>query len=143
MTMRFPAQFLRLLPLALAATLAGADVPAEVTVDTTAPGRTIPAGFLGLSYEKNALVEPHFRADNRAFVQLHRNLGVGTLRLGGNKVELTRWQAEATATLDKKTGQAIIGRATLDGLYGFLQATEWKCLHGLNLAGNVPEQSAE
>ncbi len=133
----------RLLPLLLAAALGGADVPAQVTVDTAAPGRAIPADFLGLSYEKNALVEPHFQPDNAVFVQLHRNLGTGTLRLGGNKVELTRWQAEAAAALDKKTGQAVIGRATLDGLYGFLQATDWKCLHGLNLAGNAPEQSAD
>jgi hypothetical protein len=129
--------------LGLAAALSAADIPAQVTVDTAAPGLTIPADFLGISYEKNALIEPHFKADNTVLVNLHRNLGTGTLRLGGNKVELTRWRADATAMLDKKTGQAVIGRATLDDLYGFLQATQWKCLHGLNLASNAPEQSAD
>ena len=118
-------------------------MPAQVTIDVTAPGLTIPADFLGISYEKNALVEPHFKATNTMFVNLHRNLGAGTLRLGGNKVELTRWQAEATATLDKKTGLAVIGKATLDDLYSFLKVTQWKCLHGLNLASNAPEQSAD
>ncbi len=122
---------------------AGESIPAQIDVDTTKPGLTIPADFLGISYEKNALVEPHFKADNIVLINLHRNLGAGTLRLGGNKVELTRWQAEATATLDKKTGQAIIGRAPIDDLYGFLRATQWKCLHGLNLASNAPEQSAD
>jgi hypothetical protein len=130
--------------LGLVTALSAADIPAQVTIDVTTPGRAIPADFLGLSYEKNALVEPHFKADNTVLINLHRNLGPGTLRLGGNKVELTRWQADANAAiLDKKTGQAVIGKATLDDLYGFLQATQWQCLHGLNLASNAPEQSAD
>ncbi|MCX6919564.1 MAG: glycosyl hydrolase family 79 C-terminal domain-containing protein [Verrucomicrobia bacterium] len=133
-----------LFTLGLVASLSAADIPAQVIIDVTVPGLTIPADFLGISYEKNALVEPHFKADNIVLINLHRNLGAGTLRLGGNKVELTRWQADAAATiLDKKTGQAIIGRAPIDDLYGFLRATQWKCLHGLNLASNAPEQSAD
>ena len=122
---------------------AGESIPAQIDVDTTKPGLTIPADFLGISYEKNALVEPHFKAENTVFVNLHRNLGAGTLRLGGNKVELTRWQADASASLDKATGLAVIGRTTLDNFYGFLKATEWKCLHGINLAGNQPDSSAD
>ena len=123
--------------------IAAEDIPAQVVVDVAKPGQAIPADFLGISYEKNALVEPHFRPGNSVLVNLHRNLGAGTLRLGGNKVELTRWQADAAASLDKATGLAVIGRATLDDLYGFLKATHWKCLHGLNLAGNQPESSAD
>lgn len=121
----------------------GASIPAQIDVDATKPGLAIPADFLGISYEKNALVEPHFKAENTVFVNLHRNLGAGTLRLGGNKVELTRWQADASASLDKATGLAVIGRTTLDNFYGFLKATEWKCLHGINLAGNQPDSSAD
>lgn len=136
--------FLRLFALLCVLPLTAAeDVPARIDVDTAHPGRAIPAGFLGISYEKNALVEPHFRPGNAVLVALHRNLGPGTLRLGGNKVELTRWQADAPASLDKSTGLAVIGRATLDDLYGFLKATDWKCLHGVNLAGNRPEASAD
>ena len=119
------------------------SITALIVVDTTKPGLAIPADFLGISYEKNALVEPHFTATNSLLIQLHRNLGAGTLRLGGNKVELTRWQADAAASLDKATGLAVIGRTTLDNFYGFLKATEWKCLHGINLAGNQPESSAD
>lgn len=122
---------------------AGESIPAQIDIDATKPGLAIPADFLGISYEKNALVEPHFKAENTVFVNLHRNLGAGTLRLGGNKVELTRWQADASASLDKATGLAVIGRTTLDNFYGFLKATEWKCLHGINLAGNQPDSSAE
>jgi hypothetical protein len=128
--------------LTCAATAVAAD-SATVTVDVAHPGRTIPADFLGISYEKNALVEPHFRPGNAMLVALHRNLGTGTLRLGGNKVELTRWQADGPASLDKATGLATIGRATLDDLYGFLKATDWKCLHGLNLAANQPAAAAD
>ena len=119
------------------------SVPATIIVDATKPGLTIPADFLGISYEKNALVEPHFKPGNSVLINLHRNLGVGTLRLGGNKVELSRWQANASASLDKATGLAVIGRTTLDDLYGFLKAADWKCLHGINLAGNQPESSAD
>lgn len=122
---------------------AAESVPATIVVDVTKPGLAIPADFLGISYEKNALVEPHFKPDNAVLIHLHRNLGVGTLRLGGNKVELTRWQADAPASLDKATGLAVIGRATLDDLYGFLKATDWKCLHGINLASNQPDSSAD
>ena len=135
---------IRSLTLLCGLTLAAAEsVPATIVVDAAKPGLTIPADFLGISYEKNALVEPHFKPGNSVLIHLHRNLGVGTLRLGGNKVELTRWQPEAPASLDKATGLAVIGRTTLDDLYGFLKATDWKCLHGINLAGNQPEASAD
>ena len=138
------AVLLRLLTLCCGLTLGAAEsLSAQVVIDETKPGGEIPADFLGISYEKNALVEPHFRPANTVLINLHRNLGRGTLRLGGNKVELTRWQADAPAALDKATGLASIGRATLDDLYGFLKATDWKCLHGLNLAGNQPEASAD
>ena len=136
--------FLRSFALLCGLTLTAAEtIPAQIVVDATKPGLTIPADFLGLSYEKNALVEPHFKPGNSVLIHLHRNLGAGTLRLGGNKVELTRWQADATASLDRATGLAVIGRTTLDDLYGFLKATEWKCLHGINLAGNQLESSAD
>jgi len=136
--------FFRSLALFWGLTLTAAEkIPAQVIVDATKPGLTIPADFLGISYEKNALVEPHFKPSNTLLVNLHRNLGAGTLRLGGNKVELTRWQADAPASLDKATGLAVIGGTTLDDLYGFLKATDWKCLHGINLAGNQPESAAD
>ncbi len=128
--------------LACGAAVSGAE-SATVTVDFDRPGARIPADFLGISYEKNALVDPHFTPANTTLINLHRNLGAGTLRLGGNKVELTRWEAGATAALDRSTGLAVIGRATLDDLYGFLKATGWRCLHGLNLAGNQPAASAD
>lgn len=135
---------IRSLTLLCGLTLTAAEgVPAIIVVDATKPGLTIPADFLGISYEKNALIEPHFKPSNAVLVNLHRNLGPGTLRLGGNKVELTRWQADAPASLDKATGLAVIGRTTLDDLYGFLKAIDWKCLHGINLAGNQPESSAD
>jgi hypothetical protein len=136
--------FLRSVALLCGLTVIAADnVPAEVVIDVAKPGLAIPADFLGISYEKNALVEPHFKPGNAPLINLHRNLGAGTLRLGGNKVELTRWQADAPTSLDKATGLATIGRSTLDDLYGFLKATDWKCLHGINLAGNQPESAAD
>ena len=135
--------FLTLALLGALALPAAESVTTQVIIDETKPGLTLPADFLGISYEKNALVEPHFKPGNAVLINLHRNLGTGTLRLGGNKVELTRWDADAPASLDKATGLAVIGRAALDDLYGFLKAADWKCLHGVNLAGNRPETSAD
>ena len=88
--------------LACGAAVSGAE-SATVTVDFDRPGARIPADFLGISYEKNALVDPHFTPANTTLINLHRNLGAGTLRLGGNKVELTRWEAGATATHAPRT----------------------------------------
>ena len=60
---------------------AAAAESATITVDFDRPGARIPADFLGISYEKNALVEPHFTPANTTLINLHRNLGAGTLRL--------------------------------------------------------------
>ena len=55
---------------------------ATIVVDVARPGARLPADFLGLSYEKNALAEPHFTPANTVLINLHRNLGAGSLRRG-------------------------------------------------------------
>ena len=99
---------------------------------------TIPENFLGLSYEKSAVTENHFRPDNLVLVNLHKNLGSGVLRFGGNKVELTQWSREAPKEKPAK-GVYVATCADMDKFYAFIKAIDWKVIHAVNLASNKPE----
>ena len=71
--------------------------PIRLTVETNAPGRTIPSGFVGLSTEYWAI--PSYaghdpEALDPVFEQLIRNLAPGArpvLRLGGDSTDWTWW----------------------------------------------------
>jgi hypothetical protein len=107
----------------------------------------IPSDFLGLSYESSQLSHPQFfSADNHALIQYFRTLnGKGVLRLGGNMSEYTRWEPDAR--LENTSGETEgpdpgfgtdrvfpVTPQSIDNLNGFLQATGWKLIYGLNLA---------
>lgn len=102
----------------------------------------IPENFIGLSYEKSAVTENHFRPDNLVLVNLHKNLGSGVLRFGGNKVELTQWSQEEPKEKPTK-GTFIATAADMDKFYAFIKAVNWKVIHAVNLASNKPELSAD
>ena len=107
----------------------------------------IPHGFTGLSYESSQLSHPwFFSVDNRDLIQFFRTLGNGgVLRLGGNMSEHTVWQpvgsdgdtSGETEGPDPGKGSdrsfPIFPRS-VDNLVGFLDATGWKLIYGLNLA---------
>lgn len=86
--------------------------------------------FMGLSYEKNALWEPLFAAENRDLTGLFRRLGRGVLRIGGNSVERNAWKADGAGQT-----QGQIAPPDVDRLARFLKATGWECLYGVNLEG--------
>ena len=122
--------------------IAGGPVNATVNVQTEKAGLAIPSDFLGLSYEKTAITEKHFRPDNSTLINLHKNLGDGVLRIGGNKVELCQWQS--AETLGKPEDKiAIVTPSQVDAFYRFTQAINWKVIYGVNLASNNPANSAE
>lgn len=98
----------------------------------------IPANFIGLSYEKSAVTENHFRPDNLYLVNLHKNLGSGVLRFGGNKVELTHWSRETPKGKPAK-GTFVATPSHLDSFYAFIKSVDWKVIHAVNLASNKPE----
>ncbi|HEX3909962.1 MAG TPA: hypothetical protein VHW67_04585 [Solirubrobacteraceae bacterium] len=54
-----------------------------VSLDTAHPGATIPADFLGLSFEMSSLPQMARYADRGNLVTLLRSLGTGVLRFGG------------------------------------------------------------
>ena len=94
------------------------------------PAGVIDPYFAGFSYEKNALWEPLFTDSNTDLIGLFRRLGVGVLRIGGNSVERNVWTPNGAG---QTRGQIAPG--DVDRLAGFVKATGWKCLYGVNLEG--------
>jgi len=128
----------------LALTLSGISAWAADSTSTTVSVLSekslgvIPPRFIGLSYEKSAVTENHFRPDNLVLVNLHKNLGSGVLRFGGNKVELTQWSRE---TPKEKPVKGIFMATTshMDNFYAFIKSVDWRVIHAVNLASNTPE----
>src|SRR5205807_9943015 len=59
----------------------------QVTVDGAHPYGSLPADFVGLSYEQRELSMGSFDARTGNLVQLLRNLGRSNLRIGGNTLD--------------------------------------------------------
>ena len=107
----------------------------------------IPHDFTGLSYESSQLSHPwFFSAENHDLIQFFCTLGDhGVLRLGGNMSEYTVWDPTGsvhgaggeTEGPDPGNGTNRIFPVTpqsIDNLVGFLDATGWRLIYGLNLA---------
>ena len=135
---------LTLLALTLASISAGAADTTNTTVSVVGEKviGIIPPNFIGLSYEKSAVTENHFRPDNQILVNLHKNLGSGVLRFGGNKVELTQWSREEPKEKPAK-GTFVATCNDMDKFYAFIKLIDWKVIHAVNLASNKPELSSD
>jgi hypothetical protein len=115
-------------------------------------GQPVPGDFIGLSYENMQLEDPAFFSPaNRGLVEQFRNLSPrGVLRLGGNTSEFGWWKARSS---DEPPNRSIVLKdgsrparylfaitpETIRQLDGFLQATGWTCIYGLNLGYGNPE----
>ena len=119
------------------------------------PAQTaVPRDFVGLSYESAQLANPaFFSAENKALIALFRELApAGNLRIGGGSSEFTTFQEDAPAepppfevfgpdtSKTVKHGTVTSGTA-LRNLRGFLDATGWNCLYGLNLGQGTAENA--
>ena len=117
-------------------------------------GVHVPADFIGLSYENMQLEDPGFFSPaNTGLVAQFRSVSArGVLRLGGNTSEFGWWKAMPDQQAPKRNdspwkaaGEPV--RATMfsitpeaiDNLNGFLLATGWSCIYGLNLGYGTPE----
>lgn len=107
----------------------GPILSATLAVTSTSIG-TLAPDFLGLAYEKQALATPLFSASNAALVRFFQLLGPGVLRLGGVSVDQSVWNSSGPG---QTAGQ--IAPADLAALAGFLRATGWSCIYGINLGG--------
>jgi hypothetical protein len=130
---------------------------ARLEIDTATPGPTIPLDFTGLSYEIAQLANPgFFSAQNKSLIGLFYGLSPnGVLRLGGGSSEFTTFTRDSTTTTPPfevfgpdtsktiKSG-TINTPLAFHNLRAFLDATNWRCLYGLNLGqGTVENAVAE
>lgn len=105
----------------------------HVTVDITKTIGSLPAGFLGFSYEASTLPETtSFNALQGNLVTLYHLLGQGNIRIGGNSVDRdTFWQP---GNLQIPTwASAIITYPDIDRLALFARRTGWHIELAVNL----------
>ena len=95
--------------------------------------RTLPADYMGLSFESSAVARPGLlSADNQAYVQLVRALGSkGVIRVGGNVSDYSSYDANGTPKFLPK--DTVLTQGSLRQLKTFLDATGWNLIWGLNL----------
>jgi len=107
-----------------------------VTVSTSVAG-VIGPGFAGLSYEKGQMANPFFSPQNANAIGLFKLIGPSLLRIGGNSVDKTTWTPNGKG---RTSGQ--VAPPDVDALAGFLKATGWQVLYGVNLATSTPALAA-
>ena len=145
--------------LALSAQEQQSAVPsATLTLSSGAVGPKVPQDFIGLSYEVMQLEDPtFFSPQNVGLVQQFRNLSQhGVLRLGGNTSEFSWWKATPEQQAPHRVGNVndpgepppttiyAVTPEAIRSLRGFLDATGWTCIYGLNLGyGTVATDVAE
>jgi hypothetical protein len=112
------------------------STPVTVSVDS-ARGSQVGSGFAGFSYEKNQVGADLFDVSNTNLVNLFRLLGPNVIRIGGNQVDRVNWNAAGP-------GGNILEVAPSDvtKLAGFLRATNWKVIYGINLKLNTSANAA-
>lgn len=130
---------------------------AILTIDESQTLATVPPDFIGLSYESAQLANPaFFAASNKALIALFRELSHdGVLRLGGATSEYTHFTTEEPAgpppfdaagpdTSKNIKSSTSVTPKSLHNLCAFLDAVNWRCFYGLNLArGPIPRTVEE
>ncbi|MGA2889520.1 MAG: hypothetical protein ABSE51_15840 [Terracidiphilus sp.] len=129
---------------------------ATMTVNGSTKLAIIPLDYTGLSYESAQLANPEFfAAGNEALIALFRGLGQqGVLRLGGGTSEFTAFttheqtgppsfDAVGPDTSKNVKSDTPVTPKSLRNLSAFLDATDWRCLYGLNLGRGRVERAAE
>src|SRR5580700_4287955 len=115
----------------------------RVNVDTRRKQGRIPDDFTGLGYEISFVAIPDLLSDkNHAYVQLVRGLGAnGVIRVGGITSDSASFAADAVASSAAKS--TVINTANLRELDGFLDATGWRLVWGLNLGSGDMKNAVE
>jgi hypothetical protein len=117
---------------------------ALVTVHRDQPLGVIAPDFMGLGYEISSVARPGLmNGANSVYVQLVRTLGTrGVIRIGGNTSDYAHYSATAAAV--SSAYGTVVNDAMLRDLGGFLKATGWKLIWGLDLGkGSESEAVAE
>lgn len=138
-----------------------AEHSAVITLHPEQKGPAVPEDFVGLSYEIEQLSDPNFFSpENKGLIAQFRKLSPkGVLRLGGNTSDVGWWKPTADApepplpknvVLQTPPGEKspmdlayAVTPEAVRNLRGFLDATGWTCLYGINLGTNTPERAAD
>ncbi len=128
---------------------------ARLSLGARATGPTIPADYVGLSYEAAQFANPDFFApSNKALIALFRELSpAGVLRIGGGSSEYTSYSDQTPVgpppfevfgpDTSKTVKHGTVTTAlALRNLRGFLDATGWNCIWGLNFGQGSKENAA-
>lgn len=118
------------------ASMALAQSPITLTIDTRSHGYAIPEDFTGLSFEtyaelpnRNGVSGNLFSPTNAQLITLFTNSGIRNLRVGGGTVE-------------NGMHLAIPSRADIDSLFGFARAANIKVIYSLRLLNGNPAEDA-
>jgi hypothetical protein len=106
--------------------VAASGTATQLTLATTPSSIHIDSSFAGLSYEKNTLSKPLFSPGNTTLIALFDRLGPSLLRIGGNSVDHTLWNATGSGETEYQVSPPDLTR-----LAGFLQAAHWQALYGI------------
>ena len=138
--------------------LAQTPVAATVTILPDHPLGTIPKDYTGLSYEQIQLADDaFFSPSNKELIALVKRLSPhGVLRLGANSSELGWWRPTPTTAVPPEIEAAVARTGTgtnrtaypitpkaIDHLAGFVKATGWTLIYGLNFGAGTPARDAE
>lgn len=127
----------------------GAATAATLAVRAGAYGHAVSESLASLSYETGQLADPtFFSPDNRSLIELFRRLNPkGVLRIGGNTSDFTVW-SEYRGALPVQTPRkggpqqpVVLRPEALHALAGFLRATGWSLVFGVNLKIGVPDMA--
>ena len=133
----------------------GADAPmtqASFALDMTRPGRRVDPSLASLSYETLELSDPtFFAADNHGLVRMFREMNPhGVLRIGGNTSDDTVWggyKGKMPTYVPRRHGKLlqphVLKPEGLQALAGFVRATGWKLVFGVNLRIGSPEMALD
>jgi hypothetical protein len=122
-----------------------APVRVSIRVDPSEVIENIPEDFLGFGYEASAVARSgYFSPQNKTLVQLYCTLTThGLVRIGGNVSDHTQYVADGVAAARPQTQTTVINRQSLLDLGGFLRATGWKAIWGLNLGTGTSQEAVE
>lgn len=96
---------------------------------------SIAEDFIGFGYETSAVALPgYFSDENKFLIQLYKNLSPhGMIRIGGNISDHLKYEADGVLSAKPQSAVTVINRKSLKDLAGFLKASGWKAMWGLNL----------
>ena len=109
---------------------------ATVQITRTPQGNVVPNDFIGISIENN-IGQTYFgspAAPDTVFLQLLKNLGSGTLRIGGNSEDSSCWAGETAP--DPAICQYSLTAADFNSWAMASSQTGWPMLIGVSLAQN-------